>query len=144
MRLQWMIRIAAASLICACDSADGPVLDSVYTGTWEWTSSVGGIAAMQHTPGNDGYHVRLELTGDGQARAYRDQQHTLTSDFSASPDTAEDGSIAWVLTFTPPLKLFDFDTLDEDTARVTGTLSLQLTDPCCDRFAHTFQKPLLH
>jgi hypothetical protein len=133
---------ALSLLLAACTTpADLADVQRQLTGRFDWISSSGSIAGVTHTPASEGYEVRLDFTED-RLRAWRDGEFIGQTRVSVEEDTRRASPTpVYTVRYDPPLQVFPFAAFEEHTLRFTeAKLIVELADPCCDRYSHTFSK----
>lgn len=135
-------RAVAALAVLAMGACTGIVgLDDVLEGTWHWSGSQGGIAGRLLTPSSEGYSVRIELDGDGDVRAFRNDSLVAVGRFTVMERLSlvtPGAEPEYEIRFDPPLAAFPFALLEEATIRRLDDATISLAEPCCDRYEHRF------
>ena len=141
-----MSRLPFAAALCLmlayCNTpADLADVQQQLTGRFDWVSSTGSIAGVTLTPASEDYEVRLDFTGD-LLRAWRDGEFIGQARVTVEEDTRRASPVpVYTVRYHPPLQVFPFANFEEHTLRFTeARLIVELADPCCDRFSHTFSK----
>lgn len=131
LRLLVTLGVVAA---CGTDSPTEP--GGLFTGTWVWVSSVGGVAAQERTPVTEGVAIRLDYDGQ-RVRAFQNGALVSQTDYSAVELPTAGPLPVYSIEYDPPLAAFPFDVLDEHTVRRIAPSVVRFDDPCCDRWSHT-------
>lgn len=118
--------VAAAAAGCS-RSATGP--DDTLNGTWNWVRSTGGIAGQTYTPASVGYSVQFRFD-KGKLTVLRNDSVKATPTYSID--------IEGRVTYEPPVDVFTFAHIEEQTVRALKGDTISLADPCCDRYDYVF------
>lgn len=127
-----------ADVTLSADQAQVAEVLSSLGGEWRWLASQGGIGGWLRTPESEGYTVVLRYDDVGNVRALRNDSLVDVSRYLAvaPPNGTKEGGI-WVR-YDPPLGVFGFGQLELHEIRITGKVNLVFSEPCCDRYEHTF------
>lgn len=136
MALKRILIVAAAGLALACEG-DTPVEPGrLFTGTWVWVRSVGGLAVQERTPLTDGITVRLDYDGR-RVRAYQDGRLVDEAAYHATELPTSGPLPVYSIEYEGGLRAFAFDMLDQHTVVTMTPVIVLFEDPCCDRWTHT-------
>ena len=139
IRLSIAATLALSPLSCTTP-ADLAEVQQQLTGSFDWIESSGGFAGQQFTPASTGYAVRLEFAAD-RVRAYRDGALVGEARITVAEDRQrESPTPVYLVQYRPSLPVFPFAAFEEQYLHITGKYTVQLSDPCCDLYSHTFSK----
>ena len=140
--MRWMRGVWVAGLMLGCSSSPLELDEADLAGTYFWAASQGGIAGRELTPASEGYSVRILLDGVDEAAAFRNDSLVATVRYSVLPrlSLVEPGADPeFEIAFDPPLAALPFATIESGVLRVRDR-TFTIEEPCCDRYAHTFER----
>lgn len=139
--MRWRSSILAAVAVLGCttplelDEAD-------LAGSYFWASSQGGIAGRELSPESEGYTVRVILDGAGEATAFRNDSLIATVRYDVLPRLSvvvPGADPEYEIVFDPALAALPFAAIEGGVLRLRDR-SFTIEEPCCDRYAHTFER----
>lgn len=131
-----LLVVVATSLALACDGNTPVETDRLFTGTWVWVRSVGGVNGQERTPATETIAVRLDYDGR-RVRAYQDGRLIDDANYTATELPTSGPLPVYSIEYEGGLRAFPFDVLDQHTVVSVTSVIIRFEDPCCDRWTHT-------
>ena len=128
--------LVAAGVALACDGDTTVEPGRLFTGTWVWVRSAGGIAAQERTPTTERIAVLLDYDGR-RARAYHDGRLVDEAGYTATELPTAGPLPVYAIEYEGGLMAFPFDMLDQHTVVSITPAIVLFEDVCCDRWTHT-------
>lgn len=130
-------------LLAACGTDDPTGPGQLFTGSWVWVESVGGIAGLRRTPAAEGLAIRLDYDGR-TVRAFRNGALVSEAGYSAVELGTFGPLPVYSIEYDTPVDAFPFDPLDEHAVYRVAPSIVRFEDPCCDRWTHTLVDATVH